>query len=414
MDSLFVSKPVPTRRRRRTVPVACFVVAAWVAHQQSLAASEVAVEQRVAEVAMGVTMGIFFHELGHAMIGELKLPATGPEEDTVDEFSAIAMSQVAEGEMDPLLGRVASYSSLLWYVLAEQAAQGRTPTPWHGEHSPNIRRFRHTFCLLFGSNPAMYSRLADQFRFDQRFRSRCEQDFTKRFKAWESIMASKARYPGLDSPGAYPADAPGGRINLSFRPSRSGYMPFAKQLFDALSPVLDNLSRYLVWPRNILVEFRDCGEINASYDPFQGRIEMCYEMIKHGTELVLRAEGIDVAPARDPAMSFLQGTWWARIDTEYGPLDVTITYHPNGAFQIDEIWAQSGDPAARVGGTWSAESAGNQFLIRRLPQQWLPQDFCYFSQAACRGAQATSRPAQVVDRNAMSVDGVVWQRTQTP
>lgn len=200
-------------------------------------------------------------------------------------------------------------------------------------------------------------------------------------------------------------------IGPIFQPSKSEYQWLAKHLFDeVLTDVFDELNSYLMWPREVLVEFKDCG-INASYDPNTGRITMCYEMIKHGTELVLRHEGIDVAP-RDPAMSFLQGAWWARIGTEYGPLDVTITYHPNGAFQIDEIWAQTGDLAARVGGTWSAESAGNQFLIRRLPQQWLPQDFCYYSQAACRGAQATSRPAQVVDRNAMSVDGVVWQRTQ--
>ena len=412
MDSLFVSKPVPTRRRRRTVPVACFVVAAWVAHQQSLAASEVAVEQRVAEVAMGVTMGIFFHELGHAMIGELKLPATGPEEDTVDEFSAIAMSLVAEGETDPILGRIASYSSLLWHDWAkDKERKGEPPTPWHGEHAPDLRRFRNTFCLLFGSNPAMYSRLADQFLLGQRFRLRCEQDYPKRRDAWEEILSLRARNLGPDQPGRHPANTPGGRINLFFHPSKSEYEPFVGQLFEKLEELLDRFSEYLVWPRPITVEFRDCG-INAFYDPDAGSITMCYEMIKYGTELVLRAKGIDVAPTRDPAMSFLAGTWWARIGTEYGPLDVTITYHPNGAFQIDEIWTQSGDLAARVGGTWSAESAGNQFLIRRLPQQWLPQDFCYFSQAACRGAQATSRPAQVVDRNAMSVDGVVWQRTQ--
>lgn len=185
-------------------------------------------------------------------------------------------------------------------------------------------------------------------------------------------------------------------------------------MFEGLAEeLLDRFSEYFVWPRDISVEFRDCGEVNAYYDPDSGRITMCYEMIEHGTELVHRAEGIAVAPQGQTAMSFLQGAWWARIGTEYRPLDVTIAYHPNGAFQIDEIWAQTGDLAARVGGIWSAaESAGNQFLIRRLPQQWLPQDFCYYSQAACRGAQATSRPAQVVDRNAMSVDGVVWQRTQ--
>ena len=396
-------------------PVACFVVAALaLPHQTAMAANEAAVQQKM-EVAMGVTLGVFFHELGHAMIGELELPATGPEEDTVDEFSAIAMSQLIDGEVppDPLLVNVATYSSLLWYYAAQdKGAQGQTH-PWRGEHAPDIRRFRHTFCLLFGSSSAVYSRLADQFKFDRSFRSRCTQDYPTRYRAWEEILSLRARNLGPDFPGAYSPNEPGGRINLFFHPSNSEYEPFARQLFEGLAEeLLDGFSEYFVWPRDISVEFRDCGRINAFYRPQTGRITMCYEMIKHGTELVLRAEGIDVAPTRDPAMGFLQGAWWARIGTEYGPLDVTITYHPNGAFQIDEIWAQTGDLAARVGGTWSAESAGNQFLIRRLPEQWLPQDFCYYSQAACRGAQATSRPAQVVDRNAMSVDGVVWQRTQ--
>lgn len=394
-------------------PVAFFIVAALALPcQTAMAANEAAVQQQVNEVALGVTMGILFHELGHAMIGELKLPATGPEEDAADEFSAIAMSQAAEGETDPILGRIGVYSSLLWHDWAKDKERKGEPTPWHGEHAPDLRRFRNTFCLLLGSNPLMYSRLADQFSFDQHFRLRCEQDYPKRYDAWEEILSLRARDLGPDLPGRYPANTPGERINLTFHPSNSEYEPWIRQFSEELGELLDLFSRYLVWRRNVSVEFRDCGKINAFYDPNTGSITMCYEMIKHGTELVLRAEGFDVAPARDPAMSFLQGAWWARIGTEYGPLDVTITYHPNGAFQIDEIWTQTGDLAARVGGTWSAESAGNQFLIHRLPQQWLPQDFCYYSQAACRGAQATSRPAQMVDRNAMSVDGVVWQRTQ--
>lgn len=112
-------------------------------------------------------------------------------------------------------------------------------------------------------------------------------------------------------------------------------------------------------------------------------------------------------------MSFLHGAWWARIATAYGPLDVTVVYHPNRTYQSDEVWAQSGDLAARVMGAWSAEAAGDQLFIHRLPEQWLPQQFCYYSQAACQGqARTISHPARMIDRNTMNVDGVVWQRTQ--
>ena len=44
-----------------------------------------------AKVVLGSTLGIFFHEFGHALIGETKLPATGPEEDVADGFSAFVL-----------------------------------------------------------------------------------------------------------------------------------------------------------------------------------------------------------------------------------------------------------------------------------------------------------------------------------
>src|SRR5690606_21166510 len=44
---------------------------------------------RIASVYYGLVRSIFAHEFGHALIGELQLPSTGPEEDAVDIYSAL-------------------------------------------------------------------------------------------------------------------------------------------------------------------------------------------------------------------------------------------------------------------------------------------------------------------------------------
>ncbi len=124
------------------------VAACALPHQAALAESAAAAgPQRMAEVVMGVTMGVFFHEFAHAMIGELELPATGPEEDTADEFSALVMSLLTQDEMDPGSLNAATYSSLLWYYWTLEKDRAGQVVPWHGEHAPDMRRFRHTLGL---------------------------------------------------------------------------------------------------------------------------------------------------------------------------------------------------------------------------------------------------------------------------
>ena len=396
-------------------PTALFALAVlpW-----SAAVAAVGQDQRVAEIAMGVTMGVLFHELGHAMIGELELPATGPEEDAVDEFSAVAMSMFAAGETDRLLINTAKYSSLLWFRLAQKKEREGQFSPWHGEHAPDHRRFRHTFCILFGANPAAYNWLADEVGVDQDFKNRCHADYGRKVRAWESILELRARNLGPDSLGVYPATTPGGRINLVVHDSANEYAQFAKLLVgEGLGELTDSLSQYLVWPRDLLVEFRNCGEINAYYHP-DGIVTMCYEYIRYASQIVLQAEGIAAVPSqRGSIMSFVQGTWSARVLVASHPLDVAITYRPDQTYLIEEVWVpaglQPGGLAARIEGTWAAVEGGaaNQLFIHRQPEQWLPQEGCYYSQAAC-GSETQAYPAQIIDQNAIYVDGIVWSRTR--
>lgn len=370
-------------------------------------------DKHIAAVVMGTTMGVFFHEFAHAMIGELKLPATGPEEDTADEFSAYVMAEMVRGKSDPFLIELATYASRHWYYSARKMEWAGQPHPWQVEHAPDIRRYRHSFCMLYGANPALYRSLADWHGFDQRFRSRCVGDYGKRTKAWQEILRLRARNLGPNRPGKYPANTPGGRINLAFSPTQSRYSHMARRLFDEdLQGWLQEMSRYLVWPRDLLVEFRNCGEPNACYNSDTGTITMCYEMIESASQTIFHAEGIAVLTPRDRALAFVQGAWWARVNTKSGLLDISITYNPDQTYRRDETWTQTGHPAGHVTGAWSVQPAGpSRLMIHRNPMQFHPREFCN-SLGYCR--PHTRRPAGypvlIIDQDTMNVDGVVWKR----
>lgn len=376
------------------------------------ASADVQAEQRSAAV-MGPTMGIFLHELAHAMIGELGLPATGPEEDAADDFSAYIMGAMVRGKANPFLIDLVTNSSLHKFYSAKRQQEAGQPHPWWGEHAADIRRFRNSFCMLYGADPALYGNLANSFQLDSNWRNRCSRDYAKRSKAWKTLMRPYARDLGPDLPGMHPANAPGGRIRLVFRPTHDRYGDSVKWLFnDFLGERLRFWSRYLIWPRDLLVEFRDCQANNARYDPVSGTITMCYELVHSASQIVMRAQGIAARTPGEQAMDFIQGVWRARINTGSGILDITITYNPDQTYLSEEIWTQSGNLAARVMGDWSAQSAGsNQLSIHRRPIEFHPREFCNSSGYCQRHVrQPENLSAQILDRNTMNITGVAWRR----
>lgn len=326
------------------------------------------------------------------------------------------MSQMAAGETDPMLINIATYSTLLWRYWALEKERAGQPQPWSGEHAPDMRRFYRTFCMIYGADPALFGNLANSVGVDQRFKARCPEDYKKRERAWEAIIEPKARNLGPDLPGHHPANAAGGRVRLQVLPTQSQFGPFVKIVSGepAMVEFLDMLSRYLVWPRDLLVSFEDCGHVNAYYDRNAGRIIMCYEIIEEATRIVLQGEGLTAVAPRDSAPAFFQGMWSTRLTTVYGLLDVNIIFGEDGSYRSDEVWAQTSGIAARVTGSWAAQSvADNLLLIHRRPAGWLPQEFCYYDQAACQAqGHESASYARIIDQSTVEMDGAVWQRTR--
>lgn len=260
-------------------------------------------ESRLIGAYLGVTNGIFMHEFGHALIGELQVPSTGPEEDAVDIFSAL---RVVEPTMYPsgdeaidLIGReVAVYSVLPWYYGGMLNADSGQELPWQDEHTGDLRRFRNTFCVIYGGNPGLYGDVAQQVGLEERTLGRCEEEFNRQNRAWRTILAPHTRLSAWHPDGQLTADAPGASISVTFEEPTTPTSRFLVDTFgDGLRGFADDLAKTYALPRDLTVTYRNCGELNAWYSPTEGSITMCYDLIDYLVQMIADVELGDTADA---------------------------------------------------------------------------------------------------------------------
>ncbi|GHC46423.1 DUF4344 domain-containing metallopeptidase [Neogemmobacter tilapiae] len=245
---------------------------------------------RITSTYLGVLTGIFLHEFGHALIGELQLPSTGPEEDAVDIFSALRISSPGaldggSAEANKINQDMALYAALQWYysgMMAEQ--QGQSGVPWQDEHTADLKRFRNTYCVIYGGNPGLFGGIAEAVNMDERTLSRCGEEFTKQNRAWRTILAPHTRVSEYYPEGMLGRDAPGAKLVAQFEPSSRQVGNFVKTIIGdsgTFQGYLDGLSADYALPRDIPVIFKDCGELNAWYSPSEGSVTMCYDLIEY-------------------------------------------------------------------------------------------------------------------------------------
>ncbi|MDQ8033134.1 MAG: DUF4344 domain-containing metallopeptidase, partial [Bordetella sp.] len=244
--------------------------------------------KRTTSVYIGLVRSIFLHEFGHALIGELELPSTGAEEDAVDIYSALrivepTMYPSQNADENDMVRDAAVYAALQWFYSGKLAeARGAGESPWQDEHTGDLKRFRNMFCIMYGGNTAAFASLANAVELDERTRSRCTDEFNKQNRAWRKILAPHTRVGTWSPDGQQPANAPGAPVNVVFEPSKSkvGNL-FANNFAEPLAQNFSQLGKTYVLPRPVNVTFKDCGTLNAWYDPRAGSVTMCYELLEH-------------------------------------------------------------------------------------------------------------------------------------
>jgi rhodanese-related sulfurtransferase len=246
---------------------------------------------------LGITSSIFTHEFGHALINELDLPSTGPEEDAVDIFSALHLVDPtiykAEDEDIDAIGReTAVYGALQWYYSGKLAeAKGRGDTPWQDEHTADLKRYRNFLCVIYGGNPKVFGQVAEATGLDERTLGRCTQEYTKQNRAWRTILAPYTRVGPWHPEGTRAANTPGAKVTVKFEPSKYRVGNFIREAFaEGMKTNADDFSKTYVLPRPLTVVYRDCDELNAWYSHDDATITMCYDLLANLVSMVSDVE----------------------------------------------------------------------------------------------------------------------------
>ena len=261
---------------------------------------------RLISVYMGLVQSILMHEFGHALIGELQLPSTGPEEDAVDVYAALQVVQPTmypdpNKEVNDIANGAATYAALQWYYSGKIAEmQGNGNSPWQDEHTADLKRFRNMFCIMYGGNPDVFEPVAQSVGLEERTKARCGDEFSKQNRAWRRILAPHTRVGAWHPDGEAPADAPGSPISIAFEPSqrRVGNL-LANHLSGGLKGYIQRLGETYVMPRPLQITFKDCGQLNAWYSPREASVTMCYDLIEHLAVMIsdieMKTVGGDIA-----------------------------------------------------------------------------------------------------------------------
>jgi len=135
-----------------------------------------------ADVALWQTaLFVFYHEMGHALIDILGLPATGREEDAVDQLATILLLEAGPD------GRDAALRGAEWLQLQSRRSTGRSRA-WD-EHSLDQQRYFNVICWVYGSDPkAQAALLGRDWGLPRARAARCPPEYARIHRAWTSLL----------------------------------------------------------------------------------------------------------------------------------------------------------------------------------------------------------------------------------
>lgn len=138
-------------------------------------------QAEIDDMVEGTMVVFFFHELGHCLIDVWDLPATGREEDAVDQLALfVLLDGTPEGENMVL--------SAATYFDVVSSEQGTADLAFWGEHSLDVQRFYDMLCLTYGSNPTQNKFLLGKNGLPRERSQGCEAEYSRVNRSWQQLL----------------------------------------------------------------------------------------------------------------------------------------------------------------------------------------------------------------------------------
>lgn len=249
---------------------------------------------RLTSFVLGNIVFILVHELGHAVINQLRLPVLGREEDAADTFATLSMLLIGTEQSHSVLREAAR-----GFHLIARRDKGSDPLPeFYDEHGLDMQRAYQIVCLMVGSDRKSFKDIAGLAKIPSKRQETCEFDFERAAHSWESLLEDRSRaasWSRSSSRKAFARTRPAemkSRLKVDYgkRNNLSGYRSVLKA-----AGVLETVARFaretLSLPRPMTLRAMKCGKPDAYYDDRPQQIVMCFELVEEFIELGLSSSG---------------------------------------------------------------------------------------------------------------------------
>lgn len=225
--------------------------------------------QRVSavEFVVGNMVYVLQHEMGHAQIAERNLPVLGgKDEDAADVFATLSMLQMG----DVMSARVLEDAAMGWFLTAKRDEKWGNMLTFYDAHGLDKQRAYQIVCLMVGSDPVKFKRLADDSKLPRERQNACVADYKIAAASWEQLLGPYRRKP----------DQPKVNFQVVYGEAKGKLAVYADaaKAMRLLETLADSASETYTWRSPLKVELRTCGDVGARYDPFSRSLYMCYEM----------------------------------------------------------------------------------------------------------------------------------------
>jgi hypothetical protein len=230
-------------------------------------------QRDLVEFVAGNMLFVGFHEMGHALVNQLRLPVLGHDEDAADSFATLAMlNEGTEFSVNVLVQAARG-----WFLFDRRDRKLGNMLTFYDEHGVDQQRAYAIVCLMVGSDHRQFKELADWVQMPEARQATCQGDYNNAKYSWDLVLTPFLRSAGQAKSNVDVAYEPGlGNLDTYFRSFRS---------IRFLETLAEHASDRYVLPRPITLLMKSCGEPSASWNANMLNETLCYEMAEDFVEL---------------------------------------------------------------------------------------------------------------------------------
>ena len=223
-------------------------------------------QQDMVEFVVGNMLFVGFHEMGHALAGQLRLPILGRAEDAADSFATLTL--LDEGSEFSVNVLVQAARGM--FLMDRRDRKNGDAPDFSGAHSLDQQRAFQIVCLMIGSDAKQFKELADRVHLPESRQRSCRDDYDSAKNAWQSVLKPHLRSINqLNSTIEIAYETGHGKLDNYARSFRS---------IELLETFAEYVASRYVLPRPIAIVMMSCGDPNAWWDPSTLTEAICYEL----------------------------------------------------------------------------------------------------------------------------------------